>query len=427
MGVAAWKDIFDASVLRLCRTHPYVSSTALALVPVERPESNTLSTDMYGRVYVGTQRQWDVEGMSTIIYHELWHLLFQHHKRAESLVPFEKTIANIAMDMEINGTEKVGIHGEINSGASHLKFPFEVFTPRHFGLDEGLMMEQYYEELLQQAKEQQDGEGGGQGQSEGQQGKGKGQPHVGFGDCGSCASGEPQEGDEPSPENSDTPGMTAKELEDLAKSTAREISEASKSRGNIPGWMKRWADDMCKTKHDWKPELRATIRNSMTTVTGRGIPSYQRPHRKQQLHGRVLLPGQRQPVIKVAVVCDTSGSMSEKQMGQSLAEVEGVLQFTKQVTVFATDSAASTAQKVMRRSQVNLMGGGGTDMGVGIQAAADHTPTPDLIICLTDGITPWPAKAPKGIKTIIGLIGEGSTYYRLPEWATIVNIPLDEE
>ena len=44
---------------------------------------------------------------------------------------------------------------------------------------------------------------------------------------------------------------------------------------------------------------------------------------------------------------------------------------------------------------IRLEGGGGTDMGAGLDAAAALRPRPDLIIVLTDGFTPWrPAPPP---------------------------------
>jgi len=60
-----------------------------------------------------------------------------------------------------------------------------------------------------------------------------------------------------------------------------------------------------------------------------------------------------------------------------------------------------------------LAGGGGTDMGIGIDAAMKLKQKPDIIIVLTDGQTPWPNRPPKA-KTIIGLLG-GDT--DTPKWA----------
>ena len=48
----------------------------------------------------------------------------------------------------------------------------------------------------------------------------------------------------------------------------------------------------------------------------------------------------------------------------------------------------------MQARDVELLGGGGTDMGAGLAKAAELRPRPDLIIVLTDGYTPWPSAPP---------------------------------
>jgi predicted metal-dependent peptidase len=72
---------------------------------------------------------------------------------------------------------------------------------------------------------------------------------------------------------------------------------------------------------------------------------------------------------------------------------------------------------VMNAHEVKLLGGGGTDMGVGIAAALELKPKPDLVLVLTDGHTPWP-KAPRA-KVIVGLL---DPLGRVPDWATTVLI-----
>lgn len=41
-----------------------------------------------------------------------------------------------------------------------------------------------------------------------------------------------------------------------------------------------------------------------------------------------------------------------------------------------------------------MLGGGGTDMRVGLQVAAQARPRFDLVITMTDGDTPWPESPP---------------------------------
>jgi hypothetical protein len=73
----------------------------------------------------------------------------------------------------------------------------------------------------------------------------------------------------------------------------------------------------------------------------------------------------------------------------------------------------------MQARKVQLLGGGGTDMGVGLAKATELRPRPDLIVVLTDGFTPWPNEAPKGIRVIVGLMDPSGS---VPPWAKAIPI-----
>ena len=69
---------------------------------------------------------------------------------------------------------------------------------------------------------------------------------------------------------------------------------------------------------------------------------------------------------------------------------------------------------------MQLIGGGGTDMGAGIAAAAALRPRPAVTVVLTDGFTPWPPGPPKGMRVVIGLLGEQAP--TAPSWARAVRV-----
>jgi predicted metal-dependent peptidase len=128
-------------------------------------------------------------------------------------------------------------------------------------------------------------------------------------------------------------------------------------------------------------------------------------------------------VPEVAVVCDTSGSMTEDLLAMVLAEVEGLLRalgLARQVRVLACDTAVAAAQRVSSARQVQLTGGGGTDMGAGIAAAAALRPRPAVTVVLTDGYTPWPSVPPKGMRVVVGLLGARAP--EAPSWARAVRV-----
>ncbi|MBV8941557.1 MAG: hypothetical protein JO240_07480, partial [Solirubrobacterales bacterium] len=118
-----------------------------------------------------------------------------------------------------------------------------------------------------------------------------------------------------------------------------------------------------------------------------------------------------------------SGSMSDSMLTQALAELTGVLRSLgvarRNLRVIACDARAYDPQRVRDLRAVRLQGGGGTDMGAGIDAAAALRPRPDLIIVLTDGHTPWRSAPPPGIRVVVGLMDRRG---RTPDWAETVLI-----
>ncbi|MFN2506736.1 MAG: VWA-like domain-containing protein, partial [Acidimicrobiales bacterium] len=134
-------------------------------------------------------------------------------------------------------------------------------------------------------------------------------------------------------------------------------------------------------------------------------------------------------VPEVLVLCDTSGSMGDVELATVLAEVDGLLKGVglarNRVRVMAVDAAVQTVQQVTNARQINLVGGGGTDMGAGLAAAAKLRPRPSVVVVLTDGMTPWPPEAPKGMQIVVGLIAnrtQAGRTWAAPQWARVVPI-----
>jgi predicted metal-dependent peptidase len=205
---------------------------------------------------------------------------------------------------------------------------------------------------------------------------------------------------------------------------AQRIRETSQVRGDVPAHLQRWAEEKLRPKADWRRILAAAIRRAIADVAGASDYSYRRPSRRQSQvgNGKVVLPALRHPVPAVAVVVDTSGSISDAMLSQALAEVAGVIKACGQqeyVHVLAVDAAVQFCRRVFRPEQVELAGGGGTDMRVGLEAAAKLRPRPDIIIVITDGFTPWPDEPPRGTRVIVAHLGDGGT---VPKWAKEVKV-----
>ena len=221
-------------------------------------------------------------------------------------------------------------------------------------------------------------------------------------------------------------GLAGWQADLLRRQVAQDVMAHGQQPGTVPAGLLRWAEQVLTPKVNWRALLAAELRRAVAEVSGAVDYSYRRPSRRSAVAGQVVLPALRRPVPEVAVVCDTSGSMTEDLLAMVLAEVEGLLRalgLARQVRVLACDTAVAPAQRVNSARQVQLIGGGGTDMGAGIAAAAALRPRPAVTVVLTDGYTPWPAAAPKGMRIVVGLIGTQAT--EAPPWARAVRVERD--
>jgi predicted metal-dependent peptidase len=246
----------------------------------------------------------------------------------------------------------------------------------------------------------------------------------GAGRCGSCATGQAEPWEEPPPDRSEIPGISAAEAELIRRQVAQEIlrvARAARERGEIPGHWRRWAEERLSPRVDWRRELASAVRKALASTQGAADYTYRRPSRRQVAYGEVVMPSLYAPIPEVAVVVDTSGSMSDRQIAQALAEVAGVLRTLGNRTavhVLAVDAAVQTCRRVFRPEQVELAGGGGTDMGRGLEAAGKLRPRPEVVIIISDGHTPWPPRPPDGPRVIVVLVGDGES----PAWARTIKV-----
>lgn len=161
-----------------------------------------------------------------------------------------------------------------------------------------------------------------------------------------------------------------------------------------------------------------------------------RPSRREQAlatsERQIRLPAMRQPGDpKVAIVVDTSGSISNDVLQAALAEIMGITRAvgnSRGLEVIACDSVAYPAIRVRTATDVRklkLPGGGGTDMRNGIQAALETKPRPDVIVVVTDGYTPWPETKPVSCENYIVLLTEDAALRAVPDWAKTVLLDLD--
>ncbi len=391
---------------------PYLATILYSLKLVDSKNVQTLAVDDGWRMYFNPEfvLQHDAETLATMVLHEAMHCLLQHGPRFAAL---NQPMAlhpnwNIAGDLGINET------------LDEARLPWGEFEPLRFvqmtemGVKPDMGSEQIYFRILKYLEENPD----------------KGTLVE---DCGSVSGGQSRSYELPrsDPDNS---AVKHDQQDVLRDQVAKAISDhASKFPGTIPGSLVRWADELLNPKVNWRKELAGSVRASLSNISGRKDYLYTRPSRRQgamkQANFELILPAMRKPAPPpVAVVVDTSGSISRKDIVDFLSEVDGIARangVAHGLYVIPCDAAVGPIQKIKSRGMIEnleLPGGGGTDLIVGIEAAYKISPIPRVLIIFTDGFTPWPREINQKIDKVIVCLTTDYAKSDVPKWAEIIMI-----
>ncbi len=386
--------------------YPYLASGIFGARVVPAPGIGTVAVDPGWRLWADPElaARWTAAELGSVLVHHVCHLLREHAPRAG--------LAGVRA--QESGTWIRSADAEINDDLvpAGLQLPGDPVLPQHLGCAPGQLAEQYFAATRRPGPDQ------GGAPADGGRGPGQ-QAGTDTLDCGSGADGlgRPWQANEPAV----LPPWQARLLQRLV---AQQCLAAGKQAGTVPAGLLRWAAEMLEPKVDWRRALAAELRKAVADTAGAVDYSYRRPSRRATAVGNVVLPALRRPVPEVAVVCDTSGSMSDDLLAASLAEVDGLLRalgLARSMRVLACDTAAGPAKRIGSARQVELVGGGGTDMGTGIAAASGLRPRPGIIVVLTDGFTPWPDVPPRGSRVVVGLLGDDAP--DAPGWARAIRVP----
>jgi predicted metal-dependent peptidase len=407
-GVAGTLDLEKLFAARLlaARVRPYLATALFALQTVESRRVPTMAVDRHWRCYVSPAfvDRTPVEELAGVWIHEVSHLLRDHHGRSDRVAlergltgPGDRLRMNIAADCEINDD----VFGD------GLAKPEGAVEPGILGLPEGELMEDYLRQFRLG-------------------------PYIQglvWLDCGSGADGLEREWDL-GPDGAN--GLSAQERDAVRFRVAQGITARP---GDVPKGWRRWAEEAFHPPQPWRDLLGAAVRSAASGSGAGEDYTYGRPSRRSAGLPGVILPSLRRRPPRVSVVIDTSGSVSDAELGSALLEVAAIVRAVGNrrdlVTVLSCDAAARVVHPLCRAEGIPLVGGGGTDLRTGFAKALRARPRPDVIVVLTDGQTPWPDARPPCL-TVVGLFprrraarswDEDDPDYvpdAPPEWARVV-------
>ncbi|MFI6229458.1 VWA-like domain-containing protein [Micromonospora echinospora] len=399
------RDKLFAARLHAARVRPYLATALFALHVVESRRVPTMAVDPHWRCYVSPTfvALTPVEELAGVWVHEVSHLLRDHHGRSDRVArergltgPGERLRMNIAADCEINDD----VFGD------GLARPEGAVEPGSLLLPVGQLMEDYLRQFRLGPRSQ----------------------HLAWLDCGSGADGWQREWDL-GPDGGH--GLSPQELDAVRFRVAEGITGQP---GNVPQGWRRWAEQAFHPPQPWRELLQAAVRSAVSAPGVGEDYTYGRSARRSAGVPGVVLPALRRRPPRVCVIIDTSGSVSDAELGSALLEVAAISRAVggrrDLVTVLPCDAAARMVRPLCRAEDIPLVGGGGTDLRAGFARALRDRPGPDVIVVLTDGQTPWPTARPPS-RTVVGLFPRASQWDEddpdyvpdaPPGWARVVTI-----
>jgi len=361
----------QAARVRASYQRAYFAPALFNLIPVKTDQIASMAVDTHWRLYYNDA--WlaahSVEENAAVLIHEVSHLLREHEARRQASAARNVTLWNTAADCEIND----------DLVAEGLPLPDDPPVPGTFGLDTGENAETYYSKLV----------------------KGSDPNSALHTDCGSGAHGERRPWELPADAGGagGAPGVDPVKAELIRRDVAQRILDRTGDAGDIPVGWRRWANTVLAPKVDYMATIRHAVRRALRDSTlGRYDRTYSRPHRRQAAYGEFIMSSFYQPRPRPGFLIDTSSSMEDTQLARAVAELGGLtrqLGYGTDVVVACCDVAVHNVKRAFNAGQVELYGGGGTDIGVGLSWFIERRGGPiDLLIVVTDCHTPWPEETP---------------------------------
>lgn len=205
--------------------------------------------------------------------------------------------------------------------------------------------------------------------------------------------GQPGEGDNPLDDDIMEAPDQSEEAQSEAVERVVQAAQVAKAMGKLPAWAQSFLGDLMEPKVDWTEALARFL----TEVTESDY-SFARPNRRFVSQG-MYLPGKygNDGMGKLAVVFDTSGSVSMDEIKRFASEVVDVVQRTEPVglALIYCDAEVQHVDEFDHPTKDEVMeslgryGCGGTDMTAALDWVDDNLEGVKAAIVFTDGYTPF--------------------------------------
>jgi predicted metal-dependent peptidase len=327
-----------------------------------------------------------------LVLHEIFHPLLNHLGR---MVGFDHKLANIATDFEINNLlDEYGKRG--SAAGSQIKGIANGVSDANlresFG---GLAAELIAAELLRRQKEDKD-KGKGKGQK-GDGDKGDSSPSKGQGD-GEADDFDPYHdvgqavsaGEFMTPSDAEEAAALSKKWREVRASTVN----AARMAGTTAGGFIERLDDNLKPPVTLDELLERALSEVVVTDCGTRFD-----RRFYDCHDMVIPDDTKLAAGTVVFIKDTSGSVSRDEAASVMSIVEDSVERldAKRFVVLDVDTEVAAVEELTPgdRCSREFKGRGGTDLRAGFAWQAKHAEDCKILVCFTDGCTPFPDEVPE--------------------------------
>lgn len=301
----------------LVLTAPFFASLSLRMRLVEDPTCETMWVDGismgYNPEFIESLPLDQVKGL---ICHEVMHIACNHNtRRGQRNHEKWNTACDYAVDPIVE-----------EAGFSQ---PWESIDPKYHNWE----AEKIFNDLAQGSKDEKgESRKGGDGQnSDGQDSQNKEQQNH---DSGyPCGCGEVR--DLPGKNGGKASEAEKRQAEQEQKIAVKQAAQIAKSQGALPDSLERLINEMTEPRIPWREVLARFL-----TENARNDYSWKRPNRRF-IHQGLYLPELKNPELGlVALLIDTSGSISQKDLDDFASEIHGIVAvYQTELIVIYVDAA----------------------------------------------------------------------------------------
>ena len=155
----------------------------------------------------------------------------------------------------------------------------------------------------------------------------------------------------------------------------------SKGRGYIPGNLLSEIDRLLEKKDpvtNWKAYFRRFIAASTSVVT--------KKTKRKESNRFIGMPGLKfNPKHKLLIAVDTSGSVSDKELANFMAELEFISKAGTKMTVLHCDAGIANVEEYSKKTSVTVYGRGGTDFNPPVEYLNRNKTKYTCLVYFSDG------------------------------------------